>query len=319
MTRYILHRLAQLIPVLLLATVIVFLAMHLAPGGLAVTIAGPDATPAQIAKVSALLGLNKPLWEQYGTWLGHAVQGNFGHSFISGGPALTLIAQRIPATAELAIGSLVIALVLGTTLGVAAALRAGRLLDRLISAGTGLAVAIPAFWLGILGLLLFAVKLRWVPIGGYVPIWDNVGSGLRALILPAAVLASDQVAILARFVRASMTEALATDYVRLARAKGLAPLTVVVRHALRSSLTQVITVLGLYVGRMMGGAVIIETVFAWPGVGRLLAQAAQSRDYAVVQGILVLLAAWCVVINLLTDLAYGWGDPRIRVGRGGER
>lgn len=316
MTRYVLGRLAQAVPVLFIASVVIFLIVHVAPGDPATSLAGIGATPDQIVRIRAYLGLDKPLWEQYVRWLGHAVKGDFGDSTIYHLSARHLIEARIPATAELAGAALTIAIAVGIPLGIAAARKPGGIVDRVLAVGSASIIAVPPFWLGIIGILVFGLYLGWLPSGGYVaPSQDLVGF-LKALVLPALVLSSDHTAMLARFVRSGMIETRNADYMRTAVAKGLPARIVILRHQFRNSLTPVITVLGLYVGRMLGGAVVIETVFAWPGVGRLLGQSVAQRDYAITQGILVMLVAWFVFVNLLTDLAYGWADPRIRLQRG---
>lgn len=313
MGRYILGRLGQAVPVLFVSSIVIFLILRLAPGDPATSIAGIGATPQDIARIRAYLGLDQPLWEQYVKWLSHAIHGDFGQSSITHLPARELIAQRIPATAELAVAALLLTIGIGIPVGILAARKPGGLVDRLVAVFTAVAIAIPPFWLGIIGILVFGLYLGWVPVGGYVaPSQDFVGF-LKALILPALVLAGDHAAVLARFMRAGMIETRGADYMRTAVAKGLPPRVVIMRHQFRNSLIPVLTILGIYLGRLMGGAVVIETVFAWPGVGRLLAQSVENRDYAVVQGILLMLVAWFVVANLLTDIAYGLADPRIRI------
>jgi len=319
MGRYVLSRFAQAIPVLVLSSIVIFLVLYLAPGDPATSLAGTEATPAQVAQLRHHLGLDKPLWHQYLLWANRVLHGDFGHSYLNQLPTLSLIWGRVPASAELAGAALAITLLVGIPLGILTSLRPGGLIDRGMSATTAVMIAVPNFWLGIIGILLFGIKLGWLPVGGYVTPSESFGGWAKALVLPAVALAVEQVAILTRFVRTGMVETHNADFMRTAKSKGLPRRIVVTRHQFRNSLTPVITVLGLHVGRLMGGAVVIETVFAWPGLGRLLAQSVQDRDYAVVQGIMLLLVVWFVLVNLLTDLAYGWSDPRMRVARRGPR
>ncbi|MDQ6672723.1 MAG: ABC transporter permease [Chloroflexota bacterium] len=312
MTSYVLRRLAQAIPVLLLSSLGVFLLLHLVPGDPAIILAGPDATPEVIDAVRADMGLNQPLPVQYAVWLGHAIHGDLGRSFTSKQPVTDLIAQRLPATAELALAGILLALLVSVPSGILAALHQRRLVDWLISSLSAFAIAIPNFWFGILAILLFALVLGWLPPGGYADVIRDPGAGLKFLALPAVTLALNQAAVTSRFVKASMLDVLYEDYVRTARAKGLRERVLIRRHALRNALVPLATVLGVEFGRLLGGAVIVESVFAWPGMGRLIVQAIANRDYTVVQGALLLLVCTFILVNLLTDVAYGVLDPRIR-------
>jgi len=316
---FVLRRLLQAIPVVLLSSVGIFLLLHLVPGDPAALTAGPDAPPAAVAAVRQSFGLDQPLPLQYGYWLLHVLQGDFGRSYVNRLPAIELIALRLPATIELTLAAVALELLVALPTGVLAAVNRRGPLDWLITSLNGAAIAVPNFWLGILAIMLFGLVLRWLPPGGFVPIADNPGQGLRFLVLPAATLALGHAAVLSRFVKSSMLDVLHQDYVRTARAKGLREGLVVRRHVLRNALVPVATVLGLQFGRMLGGAVVIESVYAWPGIGNLLLDSVQARDYTVVQAALLLLVVVFVVVNLATDVAYGLLDPRIRLADEGRR
>jgi peptide/nickel transport system permease protein len=308
-----LRRLLQALPVVLIASVAVFLLLHLVPGDPAVIMAGPDATPETVQAVRVDFGLDQPLPVQYGIWFSRVVQGDFGRSFAYRRPVGELILQRIPNTVQLALAGLFLGLLVAIPVGVLAAVKQGGAVDWAISTITSLALAVPNFWFAILAIMLFALVLRWLPPGGMGDFTTDPSNAFRLLILPATTLALNQAAVLSRFVKASVLESLYEDYVRTARAKGLSEVTVIRRHVLRSALVPVATVLGLEFGRLLGGAVIVESVFAWPGVGRLILQGLLNRDYPVVQATLLLLVMTFVIVNLLTDLLYGYLDPRIRL------
>jgi ABC-type dipeptide/oligopeptide/nickel transport system permease component len=318
MLTFAVRRLLQAVPVVILSTVAVFLLLHLVPGDPALTMAGPDASPEVVEAVRRDMGLDQPLPVQYGVWLVHVLRGDLGRSYTSRLPVAELIAQRLPATAELAVAGLVLALVVAIPTGIVAAVKQHSTADWLVSSFNAFAIAIPNFWFGILAILLFALALGWLPPSGRIEFARDPVLGLKSLLLPATTLALNQAAVLSRFVKSSMLEVLYEDYVRTARAKGLTEQLVIRGHALRSALVPVATVLGIQFGRLLGGAVIVESVFAWPGLGRLTLQAIGNRDYTVVQGTLLLLVSVFVVVNMLTDIAYGYLDPRIRLmGRPG--
>jgi ABC-type dipeptide/oligopeptide/nickel transport system permease component len=313
MLRYILRRVLLALPTLVLASATIFLILHLIPGDPAVIVAGADATPAQVAAVRKDLGLDKPLVVQYGIWVGHVLRGNFGNSLIGKYPVWDQIRRAWPATLELTIGALVLALMIAVPLGILAALHPRSSLDRAISAFNAFAIGIPNFLLGILLILTFSLHLTHLPVSGRVPITEDPGAGLKTLILPAVTLSVGIAAVLTRFIRSALLEVLGEDYVRTARAKGLPGGAVIRRHALRNALIPVITVLGIQIGRLLGGAVIVEAVFAWPGMGRLTVQAILTRDYPIVQAALLLFVTAFIVVNLIVDIAYGVLDPRVRV------
>lgn len=316
MLAFTLRRLVQAVPVVFLSSIVVFLVLHLVPGDPAISVAGSDASPDTLAAIRHEMGLDQPLPLQYGLWIGRALRGDLGRSYTNKLPVADQIAQRIPATLELTAAGLLLALVIALPTGVLAAVKERGPADWLISSCTALAIAIPNFWFGILTILLFSLALGWLPPSGRGDFSRDPPAALSFLILPAATLALNQSAILSRFVKSSMLEVMHEDYVRTARAKGLREWLVVRRHSLRNALVPIATVLGIQFGRLLGGAIVVESVFAWPGVGRLILQGIGNRDYTVVQGTLLLLVISFVVVNLITDLLYGLLDPRIRLARG---
>jgi peptide/nickel transport system permease protein len=312
MAQYALLRLVHALPVLFLTSVAVWLLVYLIPGDPALALLGPDVTPEQLARARTRMGLDQPLPVQYALWVGRVVKGDLGVSYLNGLPVRTMLVQRIPVTLQLTVASLVVALLLAAPLGIFAAVRPRSWIGRLASGYNALAMAVPTFWLGILLVLLFGLYLRWLPTSGFVPVWEDPGRAWRFMLLPAVTLGAYVSAVLARFTRSALLESLGQDYVRTARAKGLDERAVVGVHALKNALIPVVTVLGLQFGAFMGGAVITEAIFDYPGLGRMLLQAILTRDYTVVQGTILFVVCAFVVINLLTDLAYAFLDPRIR-------
>ena len=315
MSGYILRRLVQLIPVVLLSSFLVFMLLHLIPGDPAETVAGPDATPDVITAVRHKMGLDRPLAVQYGMWLGNIARGDLGSSYISKMPVIDLVRYAFPATIQLTLAALILALVISLPLGVLASVKQASKLDLFVQGYTALGLGVPNFWLGILLILVFALMLGLLPPGGRIDPLQSPAMGLKTLILPAVTLAIQISAVLTRFVRTAMLEVLHEDYVRTARAKGLQERVVVLRHGLRSALVPVVTVVGLQFGRLLGGAVVVESVFAWPGLGRLIIRAVEQRDYTVVQAALLWLVLVFLLINLLTDILYAFLDPRIRLSQ----
>ncbi|MDQ2785879.1 MAG: ABC transporter permease [Chloroflexota bacterium] len=313
MLRYIIRRIVMALPTLILASLAIFLILRLIPGDPATIVAGSDATPAQVAAVRKDLGLDKPLVAQYAIWIGQVLRGNFGNSLIGKYPVWDQIRHAYPATLELTIAALLLALLLAAPLGILAAMHPRSWLDRAISAFNAFAIGIPNFLLGILLILIFSLNFAHLPVGGRVPITQDPGAGIKTLLLPAVTLSVGIAAVLTRFIRSALLEVLSEDYIRTARAKGLPETAVIRRHALRNALIPIITVLGIQVGRLLGGAVIVEAVFAWPGMGRLAVQAILTRDYTIVQAALLLLVTAFIVVNLIVDIAYGFLDPRVRV------
>ncbi|MFN8521803.1 MAG: ABC transporter permease [Chloroflexota bacterium] len=319
MLAFAIRRLIQSIPVVLVSTIVVFLLLHLVPGDPALAVAGSDARPDTLAAIRQEMGLDRPLPVQYALWMGRVLRGDLGVSYTNKLPVAEQIAQRIPATLELTLTGLGIALLISIPTGVIAAVRDRSLADWVISSLNAFAIAIPNFWFGILMILLFSLALAALPPSGRGDFARDPATAWKFLVLPAITLALNQSAVLSRFVKSSMLEVLHDDFVRTARAKGLRESLVIRRHVLRNALVPVATVLGIQFGRLLGGAIVVESVFAWPGVGRLILQGIGNRDYSIVQGTLLLLVMSFVVVNLVTDLAYGLLDPRIRLSRGGGR
>jgi peptide/nickel transport system permease protein len=310
---YLVKRIIQLIPILVLASIVIFTIMHMIPGDPAQVYTGPDATPEALAAIRSAMGLDQPLPIQYLVWLKHVLQLDFGVSYTSKYPVMQLIQQKAGATFELALAAALLQVGIGTPLGIIAALNQRRWIDYIISAYNSVVMAVPNFWLGILLILFFSVKLRILPPAGRIEFLPNPAIAWKGLIMPAFSLALFASASVTRFTRAAMLEVLSENYVRTARSKGLKEKVVIIRHALRNALIPVITVVGIQFGYLLGGAVIIESVFAWPGMGRLIMQGIGNRDYTVVQGALVLFVAVFVVLNLLIDVCYAFLDPRIRL------
>ncbi|HEV7663265.1 MAG TPA: ABC transporter permease [Chloroflexota bacterium] len=305
MPAYILRRLLYSLFVLWGAATIVFVAIRVVPGDPALLMLGSDATPDQLAALRARLQLNEPLPVQYARFLGQVAVLDFGTSLRLSQPAAQVIGERLPATVELALTAMVIALLLSFPLGIFGALHRGGAVDSVVSTVSLLGQAVPNFWLGIMLILLFARELRLLP---------SAGSGSwQSFVLPSVTLALSLIGVLTRLVRSGMLEVLAEDYVRTARAKGLTRVAVLARHALPNMLIPVITVVGLQLGHLLGGTVIVETVFGWPGIGRLLVDAIGNRDYPLVQAAIIVITGGFICINFLVDLSYGYLDPRIRL------
>jgi len=317
MLRFLARRLLLTVPVLLGVATLVFALIHLVPGDPAVSMLGEAATPADVAALRGKLGLDDPLPTQYGRFLADAVRGRLGLSLRTGRPVTTELSEKWGATALLALTAMLVALAVALPLGVLAAVRANTWVDNVAMALALVGVSMPNFWLGPLLALLFGVQLGWLPISGRGPSTAFLfGSVPRVppeyLVLPALTLGLALAAILARMTRASLVEELKELYVRAARSRGVSMRRTVWRHALRNGLIPIITIVGLQFGAVLTGTIITETIFAWPGLGRLLIQSIQFRDYPMVQGCILLIAVTYVAVNLLTDLAYGFADPRIR-------
>ncbi|MFN8591982.1 MAG: nickel ABC transporter permease [Thermomicrobiales bacterium] len=313
MQRYIIRRLLQTIPVLLLFSVVVFVVLRLVPGDPATAMLGLQATPEAVAQIRQEMGLDKPILVQYGIWLGHVARGDFGVSWSSKQPVWQLLKRRFEATLLLTFGATLVGLVIAIPLGVLSGVRPHSAFDTLATSFSLLGVALPGFWLGLMLVLLLSVQTGWLPPSGYVPLAESVPDSLTHLLLPAVTLGVGLAAPLARFVRSGMLDVMGADYIRTARAKGLPDSLVVRRHAMRNGLLSVVTVFGLEFGSMLGGAVITESVFSWPGVGTLLLTAIKQRDYAMIQGAVLFISLVFIIVNLVVDLAYGVLDPRIRV------
>ncbi len=305
MGHYLARRLLLTIPVLLGVATLVFLLIHLVPGDPAQSMLGDGAAPQDVAALRTRLGLDQPLPVQFGRFIIGLVRGDLGTSLRTGEPVAASIASRMPATAELAFAAMLVALLIAVPLGVAAAVWKGTWVDTSAMTLALVGISIPNFWLGPMMAIVFAVELGWLPVSGR--------GTLAHLVLPSATLGAALAAILARMTRASLLEELRELYVTAARARGASRARAVWRHAFRNSLVPVVTIVGLQFGSLLTGAIITETIFSWPGVGRLLIQSINFRDYPMVQGCILLIAVTYVMVNLVTDLVYGWLDPRIRL------
>ncbi len=314
MGRYLLRRLLQSIPVIFFSTFLVFLVIHLIPGDAATVLAGPNATAETLAAVRTDMGLDQPLVVQHFVWVGHLLEGDLGRSTLSGQPIVKLLQARAPATIELTLAAMLMSLVIAVPLGILSATHVRGRLEWVISTIQSLWLAIPNFWAGILAIIIFSLILHWLPPGGRVADGSDLGGSIKSLILPATTLSLYLAAALSRFIKFNLLEVFFDDFVRTARAKGLSNAAVMYRHALRNAMLPVITILGVQFASLLGGTVIIESVFSWPGVGGLMLDGIANRDYAVVQGGLLLLVLLFIIINLLVDLTYALVDPRIRIG-----
>lgn len=304
MQQYLLQRLLLALPVMLGVTLIVFTILHLTPGDPVRIMAGPRASEEQVQTIRTQLGLDRSIPEQYVRWLGHVIQGDLGTSIAGKRPVAQMIGERLPYTLRLTVLSLVISVLVGIPLGILAAVKQRRAADHLITFGALFSFSIPSFWLGLMLILFFGLWLRWTPISG--------SQGASSLVLPAATLALPQIGILARLMRTEMLEVLQAEYIKTARAKGLHPLWITYRHALRNALIPVTVMIFLSLPWLIGGAVVVETIFAWPGMGRLMVQALTQKDFPVVQGVLLMIALSTIVANLLGDIVTALLDPRIQ-------
>jgi peptide/nickel transport system permease protein len=314
MGRYLAGRAVQSSLLLLALSLIAFAILHLAPGDPAALLYGPDATPADLAQVRAHWGLDRPLPLQYLSWLGHAARGDLGRSLADGRPVAAVIGERLPATLLLAATALALAAGLGVALGTAAAARAGTALDRGLGLLATVGYSIPPFWLALVSILLLAVSWGWLPSGGLSTPGRPVSAldVLAHLILPASVLALHPLARFMRFTRAGLVQVLGQDYVRTARAKGMGERAILFRHAARNAAIPLITLLGLAAPQLLSGSAVVETVFGWPGLGRLMVEAAFQRNYSLLMGDILLVGVLVVLGSLLADVAYTLADPRIR-------
>jgi peptide/nickel transport system permease protein len=314
--QYALRRLGQSVILLILVSMIGFAVLHLAPGGpLAQFAMSPGMSAAQMKLIAHQMGLDQPLPIQYGVWAGHILGGDWGRSYRDNQPVLTIIASHLAATLELMVASTLIAVFLGTWIGVLGAVRRYSLADYLATIGAMIALSIPTFWFGLVVIYIFAVRLAWLPAGNIETAGtDNFGDHLIHLILPSIVLALVTIATWSRYMRASMMEVISQDYVRTARAKGMSRRRVLIHHALRNALLPMITVAGLQLPTLLSGALVTETVFTWPGMGRLFLDSLGYRDYPMVMGLLMFTAVLVLLGNFLADLLYLVADPRIRLG-----
>lgn len=332
MLKYTLKRILMAIPVILGIVTIVFVLMRVFSSNPAYLLLGQRASAERVAELTSYLGLDQPIWKQYVIYLGQMLQGDFGDSLFSGLPVMQEIGERLPATIELALFSVLIASVLGVSLGVICAVKQNSALDRLCQVGGLVGVSLPKFWLGLMLIILFAVNLGWLPVSGRFDFmnrpetitgfmildsiitgnWAALGSTLRYMLLPGVSIAIASVGTIMRYTRSTMLETIRQDYIRTARAKGLRERVVIIHHALKNALIPIVTVIGMELGGLFSGSVLVETIFAWPGVGKYIVDGINNSDYAVVQGGCVLVAVIAVGMNLVVDLMYGLLDPRIR-------
>ncbi|CAM3667938.1 ABC transporter permease [Bordetella flabilis] len=315
MLMYFARRLLSVIPVLLLVSLLTLSLIWLVPGDAAAELAGPGASTQELARLRTELGLDQPAYVQAYRWYLNVLHGDLGRSLLLNRGVTEAIAERLPVTGSLTLLALLMTVAVGMTSGVLAAVRRNTWVDQLAMSLAMLGLSVPDFWLGLVGIYLFSVQLGWFPTGGYVPFMQSPLGWLHSLFLPAAALAATQLGLLARMTRSSMLEVLGQDYIRTARAKGVPPGSVVGKHALVNIAVPTLTVIGVNVGILIGGAVIIESVFSIPGVGRLVIGAIQRRDLPVIQGGLLMIACAMVIVNLVVDMLYAVFDPRVRYGR----
>jgi len=314
MASFIGRRLVYLLPVLLAVTLLTFLVASLLPGDLATTILGDQATPEKVAALRAQMGLDLPIWQRYGIWLWNVLHGDLGRSFRTGETVWGAVTARLPVSLELMVSGVVLALVIAIPLAILCAVKSGTALDRFF---TGLAfgkLSLPNYMVAILLIYLFAVELNWLPATGWVPFAEDPVGNLRSFILPAVTLAFAEWPVLMRVLRSDMIATLQEDYIALAKAKGLKPARILFVHALKPSSLTLVTVTGINIGRLLGGTLIVESIFALPGIGRLLVGAIYTRDLVILQGVVLLVACGFVLVNFIVDMLYAVLDPRIRHG-----
>ncbi|MCC7282466.1 MAG: ABC transporter permease [Acetobacteraceae bacterium] len=312
MSAYILRRLLATIPVMMVVALFVFFLLHLTPGDPAAIIAGDDASPAEIEGVRRKLGLDQPVWVQFGIYIMNLLRGDLGTSIFSNLPVTTLVMQRLEPSVVLAVSTLVVAVVFAIPMGVLAAWKVRTAVDRVVMGFSVMGFALPVFLIGYLLIYVFAIELRWLPVQGYRPLSQGVVGTARSIVLPAFALGMVYMALIARITRASMLEVLSEDYIRTAHAKGVAKPSVLLKHALKNAAVPIVTVIGIGFALLISGVVITETVFNIPGLGRLTVDAILKRDYPIIQGLIIIFAGTKVLVNLLIDISYTFFDPRIR-------
>lgn len=312
MQQYILRRLVQMLFVLLLFSIVVFTVLRLVPGDPVAAQLGLEASQEAYAQLRQEMGLDQPIYVQYGVWLQEVAQGDFGTSWRSHQTAISLIQRRFPATIWLTLTAIAIGLLISVPMGIISGARPHSWLAHVATFFSLVGIALPSFWLGLMLLLTLAVGLRWLPPSGYISPLENPVMGLKFLLMPAVTLGIGLAAPLTRFLRSGMLDVMNADYIRTARAKGLINRLVIFRHALKNAMLSVVTVFGVLLGSLLGGSIITESVFNWPGIGTLLLQAIQQRDYGIVQGVVLFISMIFMIVNLLVDLTYAYLDPRIR-------
>lgn len=314
MLNFVVRRILAILPVLLAVSLLTFLIASLLPGDLAFVILGDQATPENVAALRHEMGLDQPLWWRYLSWLGHVLQGDLGRSFRTGQTALQAVSERIPVSLELMLMAEFIGLLIGVPLAIACAARAGGAFDRFMTGSAFAMLSMPSFLMAILLIYLFAVELHWLPATGYIPFTEAPLANLRFFVLPALTLALAEWPGIMRVLRSDMIATLQEDYIALAKAKGLKPSRILFVHALKPSSLTLVTVTGINIGRLLGGTLIVESIFALPGIGRLLVGAIYTRDLVILQGVVLLVACGFVIVNFIVDMLYAVLDPRIRHG-----
>jgi ABC-type dipeptide/oligopeptide/nickel transport system permease component len=309
---YLLKRLLSAIPVLFIVSLLSFFFIHMIPGNPAIALLGPNATPNEIESLKLEMGLDKPLPLQYAAWLGKMLTGDMGNSILSGRPIFDSITQRLPHTLVLAFLSILFSISIAIPIGIIAAVKQNTIIDRVVMFLALVGVSVPSFWLGILGIIVFAVTLQWIPAAGYVSVFEDFLTGLRYMAMPSISLGLVLAAVSTRMTRASMLETLRQDYIRTARAKGLGKWAAILKHGVKNALIPVITVIGVDFGWLLGGTVVIETVFGIPGMGRLVVYGIMNRDYPVIQGVILYMAVIYMLVNLIVDIMVIFLNPRIK-------
>lgn len=312
MLGYILRRIVAMLPVMMTVAVIVFMLVHIAPGDPAALIGGDMATPEDLERIRQELGLNLPLWQQFLSWGGNVLRGDLGTSIFTRLPVWDLIVQRLEPTLVIGLSIMVVALVVALPIGIIAAFKAGTWIDHLMMALSALAFSMPIFLIGYMLMVGLSVDLKLFPVRGYSPLSDGVWKTLHHIALPTLTVSFGYIALLARMTRATMLDVLSQDYIRTARAKGMSSARMLIVHALKNGAVPIVTTVGIGLSALLGGIVVTETVFAIPGIGRLMVDAVLRRDFPIIQGVVLVLSALYVVINLLIDLTYSIFDPRIR-------
>jgi peptide/nickel transport system permease protein len=312
LSTYIIRRLIQTVVVIFLVTFIAFTLIQIMPGDPAVTMLGTEAEIERIEALRKELWLDRPFLVQYGHWLGNTITGDLGNSITYRIPVSELFLKRLPVTGQLSFFAFILSVIFGISAGIVCAIRRGGILDQIVSLFANIGVAIPVFWLGILSIYVISLKLGWLPVGGFTSPTKDLSMSLKQSILPAIMLAVPSIAILTRQTRSSMLEVVRQDYIRTAISKGLKERVVVFKHALKNALVPVVTLLGIQVRLLVGGSVLVETVFNIPGMGRMLVNATFNKDFLVVQGGVLLIGLVVCLANLIVDISYGWLDPRVR-------
>lgn len=315
MIKYTAKRILSTIPVLFVVSITIFLIIHITPGTPAATILGLEATAAQIEELNEEMGFNRPIYEQYLSWIGGLFQGDLGASIFMNQPVTEAIREHIGPTLSLAVFSQIIALLLAIPFGIIAAYKRGSLTDMVLMSLSLFGMAVPSFLLGLILMLIVGVQLEWLPVAGYIPLANGLSEHLKTLILPAISLGAIQAALITRMTRSSMLDVLNLNYIKTARSKGIKEFRLLLKHAFRNAFLPVLTVIGQTFGTLVTGAVVVETIFNIPGLGQLIINSIVRRDYVVIQGVVLIVTALYVAINLIIDLLYGVVDPRVRLDR----